>query len=283
LTLSNQSCGVKTLLAGAFARYGFAMDQREKMRASFGFREVAAEDKARLVRGVFDKVAPKYDLMNDLMSGGVHRVWKAVFIDRLNPQPGEVLLDVAGGTGDIAAAFLARADSRPRAAARPPARAIVSDINAEMLNAGRGRGHDASAAARMALLCADAETLPLPDQSIDAYTIAFGIRNVTHIDKALAEARRVLKFGGRFSCLEFSHLATDSLQKLYDAYSFRVIPWLGEKVAGDRDSYQYLVESIRRFPKQENFAAMIGQAGFSRVGFENLSAGIAAIHSGWRI
>lgn len=259
------------------------MDQRDRKRASFGFREVAEDEKAQLVRGVFDNVAPQYDLMNDLMSLGVHRVWKAIFIDRLNPQPGEILLDVAGGTGDIAAAFLARADSRPRAAAKPPARAVVADINAEMLNAGRARGHDAGAAARLALLCADAENLPLPDQSVDAYTIAFGVRNVTHIGQALTEARRVLKIGGRFSCLEFSHPATESLQKLYDAYSFSVIPWLGEKVAGDRDSYQYLVESIRRFPKQENFAAMIRQAGFSRVGFENLSAGIVAIHAGWRI
>jgi demethylmenaquinone methyltransferase/2-methoxy-6-polyprenyl-1,4-benzoquinol methylase len=260
------------------------MDDGDRKSASFGFREVAEDEKARLVRGVFDKVAPKYDLMNDLMSAGLHRVWKAVFIDRLNPQPGEILLDVAGGTGDIAAAFLMRADSRPRADAKPPARAVISDINAGMLAAGRARRcADDGDDARLALLCADAETLPLPDQSVDAYTIAFGIRNVTHIDRALGEARRVLKIGGRFSCLEFSHLATDRMQKLYDAYSFNVIPWLGEKVAGDRESYQYLVESIRRFPKQENFAAMIKAAGFSRVRFENLSAGIVAIHSAWRL
>lgn len=259
------------------------MEQRGADRASFGFREVATDEKADLVKGVFDSVAPKYDLMNDLMSAGVHRVWKQVFIYRINPQPGETLLDVAGGTGDIAAAFLARADTRPRASERGRARAIVSDINAEMLAAGQSRAFSPSVRSRMTLLCADAETLPVPDCSVDVYTIAFGIRNVTHIDRALAEARRVLKPGGRFFCLEFSHLATEGLQKLYDLYSFNVIPWLGEKVAKDRESYQYLVESIRRFPTQENFAGLIRAAGFSRVKYENLSAGIVAIHSGWRI
>ena len=259
------------------------MEQRGQDRASFGFREVADAEKEGLVREVFDSVAPNYDLMNHLMSAGVHRVWKSLFIDRLNPQPGELLLDVAGGTGDIAAAFLARADSRPRAPRLPPARAIVSDINAEMLAAGRQRKTPAEIRARMALLGADAERLPLPDGAVDAYTIAFGIRNVTHIDAALAEARRVLKPGGRFFCLEFSHLQTEGLQKLYDLYSFNVIPWLGEKVAKDRASYQYLVESIRRFPTQENFAAMIKRAGFARVRHENLSAGVVAIHSGWKI
>ncbi|MGD9799071.1 MAG: class I SAM-dependent methyltransferase [Parvularculaceae bacterium] len=259
------------------------MNEKNGDTASFGFREVRADEKAHLVKGVFDSVAPNYDLMNDLMSGGAHRIWKAILIDRLNPQPGEILLDVAGGTGDIAAAFLQRADERPRAATSPPARAIVSDINREMLAAGRVRKRGPALADRIRLLCADAEKLPLPDASVDAYTIAFGIRNVTHIDKALAEARRVLKIGGRFFCLEFSHLETEGLQKLYDQYSFNVIPWLGENVAKDRASYQYLVESIRRFPTQENFAAMIRKAGFARVRHENLSAGIVAIHSGWRI
>lgn len=252
-------------------------------KASFGFREVAEGEKAGLVKGVFDSVAPKYDLMNDLMSVGVHRIWKAILIDRMNPQPGEVLLDVAGGTGDISAAFLARADTRPRAKDRPAARAVVCDINAEMLGAGRGRDGARPFSDRLALLCADAENLPIPDQSVDAYSIAFGIRNITHPAKALAEARRVLKIGGRFFCLEFSHLATDGLQRLYDLYSFNVIPWLGEKIANDRESYQYLVESIRRFPSQENFAAMIRAAGFSRARYENLSAGVVAVHSGWKI
>jgi len=259
------------------------MDQRGGDKASFGFREVADAEKAGLVREVFDSVAPNYDLMNDLMSAGVHRVWKSLLVDRVNPQPGETLLDVAGGTGDIAAALLARADTRPRAQKKPQAFAIVSDINAEMLAAGRGRKTPSDLRDRMALLCADAETVPLPDACVDAYTIAFGIRNVTHIDRALSEARRVLKTGGRFFCLEFSHLETEGLQKLYDLYSFNVIPWLGEKVARDRGSYQYLVESIRRFPTQENFAKMIRAAGFSRVGYENLSAGVVAIHSGWKI
>ncbi|MEK7265083.1 MAG: class I SAM-dependent methyltransferase [Pseudomonadota bacterium] len=259
------------------------MDQRGGDRASFGFREVGDAEKEGLVREVFDSVAPNYDLMNDLMSAGVHRVWKSLLIDRLNPQPGETLLDVAGGTGDIAAAFLARADTRPRRSEKEPARAIVSDINAEMLAAGRRRKTPAEISARMALLCADAERLPLPDGCVDAYTIAFGIRNVTHIDKALAEARRVLRTGGRFFCLEFSHLETEGLQKLYDLYSFNVIPWLGEKVAKDRESYQYLVESIRRFPTQENFASLIRKAGLARVKYENLSAGIVSIHSGWKI
>jgi len=259
------------------------MDETSGDRASFGFREVGEGEKAGLVKGVFDSVAPNYDLMNDLMSAGVHRIWKSYFIDRINPQPGETLLDVAGGTGDIAAAFIERADTRPRAKDRAGARAIVSDINAEMLAAGRARNFPPPVRSRMTLLCADAEKMPLPDNSVDAYTIAFGIRNVTHIDAALADARRVLKPGGRFFCLEFSHLETEALQKLYDLYSFNVIPWLGEKVAKDRDSYQYLVESIRRFPTQENFAAMMRAAGFGRVRFENLSAGIVAVHSGWKI
>jgi demethylmenaquinone methyltransferase/2-methoxy-6-polyprenyl-1,4-benzoquinol methylase len=250
--------------------------------ASFGFREVPAGEKAGLVRSVFDSVAPKYDLMNDLMSAGVHRLWKAVLIDRLNPRPGETLLDVAGGTGDIAAAFLARADDRRNSGAAPHARAIVADVNLAMLKEARARRRKGDTAARLALLCADAENLPLPDQSVDAYTAAFGLRNVTNVSRALVEARRTLKIGGRFFCLEFSHLATEGLQKLYDAYSFSVIPWLGEKIAKDRDSYHYLVESIRRFPNQEAFAAMVREAGFSCVKYENLSAGIAAIHSGWR-
>ncbi len=259
------------------------MSDRNGDRASFGFQDVEAGAKAGLVRGVFDSVAANYDLMNDLMSAGVHRIWKAALIDRVNPQPGEALIDVAGGTGDIAAAFIARSDARRRAAGAPPAHAIIADINHEMLAAGGARRAAEAKTDRMALLCADAENLPLPDASVDAYTIAFGIRNVTHIDRALAEARRVLKTGGRFFCLEFSHLETVGLQKLYDLYSFNVIPWLGETVAHDRDSYQYLVESIRRFPSQDAFAAMIREAGFARVKYENLSAGIVAIHSGWKI
>ncbi|MCB2112359.1 MAG: class I SAM-dependent methyltransferase [Parvularculaceae bacterium] len=259
------------------------MNEKNDGRASFGYREVDAGAKAGLVKGVFDSVAPNYDIMNDLMSAGVHRVWKAALIDRLNPQPGELLLDMAGGTGDIADAFVARADTRPRAGDATPARAVISDINSEMLAAGRARRGAPPRGDRITLLCANAENLPLPASCFDAYAIAFGIRNVTHIEKALEEARRVLKTGGRFCCLEFSHLETEGLQKLYDLYSFNVIPRLGAAVAKDRESYQYLVESIRRFPAQDAFAAMIREAGFARVKYENLSAGIVSIHSGWKI
>lgn len=250
---------------------------------SFGFRTVKTGDKARLVRSVFDSVASKYDLMNDLMSGGVHRIWKSVLLDRIGPQPDERLVDVAGGTGDIAAGFLKRADARPSADRKPPAKAIICDINYEMLKAGEDRPDMAAFGDRLTRVTGDAETLPFPDKSFDAYTIAFGIRNVTDMDAALRDAYRVLKPGARFFCLEFSHPITDGLQKAYDAYSFNVIPKLGEMVANDRDSYQYLVESIRKFPAQDAFAARIREAGFSNVKYENLTAGVAAIHSGWRV
>lgn len=252
-------------------------------KASFGFRDVPAGEKAGLVRDVFDSVASRYDLMNDLMSGGVHRIWKAAFLTRANPQPGETLVDVAGGTGDIALGFLKRADGRDSAETKPPARAFICDINHEMLKAGRTRKDAAEFETRIARVCGDAERLPLPDACADTYTIAFGIRNVTQREKALAEAFRVLRPGGHFLCLEFSHPVTEGLQKAYDLYSFNVIPKLGEIVADDRDSYQYLVESIRRFPTQEQFAAEIAGAGFARVKYENFSAGVVAIHSGWRI
>jgi len=252
-------------------------------KASFGFREVPAGEKAGLVRGVFDSVAGRYDLMNDLMSAGVHRLWKSAFLTRAHPQPGQRLVDVAGGTGDIALGFLKRADGRANAERRPPARAILCDINHEMLRAGLARKDAAAFADRIARVCGDAERLPLSERCADAYTIAFGIRNVTRRDAALAEAFRVLRPGGHFLCLEFSHPLTEGLQKLYDAYSFNVIPWLGEMVANDRESYRYLVESIRRFPTQDQFAAEIAGAGFSRVTYENFTAGVVAIHSGWRI
>jgi demethylmenaquinone methyltransferase / 2-methoxy-6-polyprenyl-1,4-benzoquinol methylase len=240
----------------------------------FGFRSVPEGDKARLVRGVFDSVAGRYDLMNDLMSGGIHRLWKAAMIGWLNPRGAMRVLDLAGGTGDIAFRILDRARQ---------AEVIVADINASMLEQGRNRAIDQARLQRLTWACMDAERLALPDRSVDAYTIAFGIRNVTHIDIALAEAFRVLKPGGRFLCLEFSKVRNPALASLYDAYSFNILPKIGGFVAKDEDSYRYLVESIRRFPNQDGFAQMIAAAGFSNIQVRDLSGGIAALHSARRI
>jgi demethylmenaquinone methyltransferase / 2-methoxy-6-polyprenyl-1,4-benzoquinol methylase len=252
---------------------------RARLATSFGYRQVRPEDKAALVGGVFERVATRYDLMNDLMSGGLHRLWKAAMIDWLAPRPGLRLLDVAGGTGDIAFRVLDRLARK----AGPAAQITVCDINRAMLEVGRDRAIDQNRMGPIAWLCADAEALPVADRSVDAYTIAFGIRNVTRIERALAEARRVLRPGGCFLCLEFSQLQLDGLRPLYDRYSFTVVPWLGEQVADDRAAYQYLVESIRRFPDQSTFARMIEQAGLERVRHRNLSGGIAALHSAWRL
>ena len=248
-------------------------------RATFGFKDVEPEEKPRLVRGVFDKVASRYDLMNDLMSAGVHRLWKDMTAARLNPQPGETIVDCAGGTGDIAErlAKLARGAQARRGGADPEI--LVIDYNAEMIAAGRTRGLDPA----IAWAVGDAQRLPLRDACADAYVIAFGIRNVTHIPTALAEARRVLKPGGRFLCLEFSRPPAPVFARAYDAYSFKVIPAIGALVARDRASYQYLVESIRRFPDQERFKAMIEEAGFKRVGYTNFTGGVAALHHGWAV
>jgi demethylmenaquinone methyltransferase/2-methoxy-6-polyprenyl-1,4-benzoquinol methylase len=247
--------------------------------ATFGFTDVDPAEKPRLVRGVFDRVARRYDLMNDLMSAGVHRVWKDMTAARLNPQPGETIVDCAGGTGDMARrlARMARGAQRRRGGA--DARVLVVDYNAEMIGAGRERGSDP----QIAWAVGDAQRLPLPDRSADAYVIAFGIRNVTDIPAALREARRVLRPGGRFLCLEFSRPVGQALRKAYDAYSFNVIPRVGEAVAGDRASYQYLVESIRRFPDQKAFARMVAEAGFARVEVTNFTGGVAALHHGWAI
>ena len=247
--------------------------------ATFGFRDVAAEEKPRLVRGVFDSVASRYDLMNDLMSAGVHRLWKDAVAARLNPQPGEVIVDCAGGTGDMARRFARMARRAQLRRGGADAQIMVIDYNAEMIAAGRQRGFEPE----ILWAVGDAQRLPLRDASADAYVISFGIRNVTDIAQALREARRVLKPGGRFLCLEFSRPVSEPLQKAYDAYSFKVIPEIGARVAGDRDSYQYLVESIRRFPDQRRFAGMIGQAGFANVGYTNFTGGVAALHSGWAI
>ena len=243
--------------------------------ASFGFRDVPAAEKPALVRGVFDRVARRYDLMNDLMSLGVHRLWKSVLIDMLAPRPGMHLLDVAGGTGDIAVRFLKRLDGK--------ARVSVCDINAEMVAVGRDRAIDRGMPGAIEWLVGDAEALPMADNSVDAYTIAFGLRNVTHIGQALAEARRVLRPGGRFLCLEFSHVSLPLLGAVYDRYSFSVLPWLGQYVARDREAYVYLAESIRRFPGQAELAAMMKVAGLARAQWRDLSGGIVAIHGGWRL
>lgn len=256
------------------------MTEREQEKVSFGFQEVPAGEKAGMVRAVFDSVADNYDLMNDLMSGGIHRVWKSVLLDRLNPQPGQRLLDVAGGTGDIGIGFLKRAAARD-ARGRDKASAAICDINHAMLYAGTSRKDAGKFDGQITRVCGDAQNLPFPDNHFDAYTIGFGIRNVTDIDAALREAKRVLRPGGLFVCLEFSHPVTELFQKIYDTYSFNAIPWLGEHVAKDRESYQYLVESIRRFPSQGAFEMQVREAGFSRTSHENLSGGIAALHYGW--
>ena len=249
------------------------------MSATFGFRDVDPREKPGLVRGVFDRVASRYDLMNDVMSAGVHRLWKDATAARLNPQPGETIIDCAGGTGDLARRF---ADLARRARQRrggEDARILVVDYNAEMISAGRSRG----LSPEIAWAVGDAQGLPLPDACADAYVISFGIRNVTDIPGALREARRVLKPGGRFLCLEFSRPPAPALARLYDAYSFRVIPFMGEQIAGDRESYQYLVESIRRFPDQKTFQSLIEAAGFRRAGYTNFTGGVAALHHGWAV
>jgi demethylmenaquinone methyltransferase/2-methoxy-6-polyprenyl-1,4-benzoquinol methylase len=251
------------------------MKSSKESEANFGFSPVAAEAKQGLVNEVFARVARRYDLMNDLMSGGLHRLWKDDLISWLAPPKGAspfALLDVAGGTGDIASRFLGASGSG--------ARAVICDISAEMLAVGRERAAEEE---RLAFVRGNAEFLPFPERSFDAYTIAFGMRNLTHIDKALAEAFRVLKPGGRFLCLEFSAVETPILDALYDAYSMNAIPALGALVAGDAASYRYLVESIRRFPDQKSFMGMIETAGFERVRYRNLTGGIAAIHSAWRL
>ncbi len=238
---------------------------------SFGYEEVSPEDKTERVGAVFSSVAKKYDVMNDAMSAGLHRVWKDQFVRRVKPQPGEAILDMAGGTGDIAFRL-----------AREGADVTVSDINQDMLDVGieraMKRGIDGLVWSRQ-----NAEELSFPDRFFDAYTIAFGIRNVTRIDKALAEAHRVLRFGGRFFCLEFSTTEWPGFREAYDAYSHKLVPAIGRRIAGDADSYRYLIESIRRFPPMPEFEAMIRKAGFVQTRVEPILGGLVAIHSGWKI
>jgi demethylmenaquinone methyltransferase/2-methoxy-6-polyprenyl-1,4-benzoquinol methylase len=239
----------------------------------FGFQRVDPAHKAGMVRAVFDSVAPRYDLMNDLMSLGIHRIWKQIFIADLQPRPKHTLLDLAGGTGDITFGWLKRGGGP----------AFLTDINRSMLSVGRDRALNNGFANEVSLAVADAEKLPLPDRCVDRVSIAFGLRNCTDKPAVLHEARRVLRPGGRFLCLEFSRVTVYALTQFYDAWSFKVLPRLGRMVAGDEDSYRYLAESIRTFPDQETLAGMMHEAGLARVKVRNLSAGIAAIHSGWRL
>lgn len=240
----------------------------------FGYRDVAVEDKTRLVHGVFESVAKKYDLMNDLMSLGVHRLWKRHFIAMSDIQPGQRVLDLAGGTGDIAALLSQRVGTRGTV--------VLSDINAAMLTLGRQRLEDRGITGNLEYALANAENLPFADREFDAVTIAFGLRNVTDQAAALKEMQRVLKPGGRALILEFSQVQFEGLKKIYDSYSFHVLPWLGKLVADDEDSYRYLAESIRKHPDQEKLAGMLVDAGFSNVTYNNLTGGVVAIHSGYR-
>ncbi|XP_044052903.1 2-methoxy-6-polyprenyl-1,4-benzoquinol methylase, mitochondrial [Siniperca chuatsi] len=308
---------IKVTAAGVSGRSGCCWepsscrfsDAAGERSTHFGFETVPETEKAKRVYKVFENVAQKYDIMNDAMSLGIHRVWKDMLLHVMHPQPGVRLLDVAGGTGDIAFRFLeyvrSQQERQKRRAARSmqtpswqdisnnystededgpkESRAVVCDINKEMLKVGKQKAESVGISAGLSWVVGDAEELPFDDDQFDIYTIAFGIRNVTHIDQALQEALRVLKPGGRFMCLEFSKVTNPVLARLYDAYSFQMIPVLGEVIAGDWKSYQYLVESIRKFPDQEEFKRMIEDAGFYCVQYYNLTGGVVALHSGFKL
>lgn len=250
------------------------MQNNADQTTHFGFETVPEAEKAKKVQGVFTSVASKYDVMNDVMSLGVHRIWKEAMMDWLAPRPSQKLLDVAGGTGDISFKFLKRAGS---------SHATVLDITENMLIEGRKRAEANQVLDSLNWVVGDAMALPFADNSFDVYTISFGIRNVTRPQEALNEAFRVLRPGGRLMVLEFSQIPVPLAQKAYDFYSFNVIPRMGKLIANDRDSYQYLIESIRKFPNQETFLSMVRQAGFENANYRNLSLGIAALHSGWKI
>ena len=250
------------------------MTQENENTTHFGFETVPETEKAGRVQGVFRSVANKYDIMNDVMSLGIHRVWKDAMMDWLAPRPGQRLLDVAGGTGDISFRFLKRAGY---------GHATVLDLTESMLIEGRKRAEADQLENSLDWVVGDAMALPFPDNSFDVYTISFGIRNVTRPQEALKEAFRVLRPGGRLMVLEFSQLPNAAMQRAYDLYSFNIIPRMGQMIANDRDSYQYLVESIRNFPDQETFLSMVRQAGFANAKYRNLTMGVAALHSGWKV
>ena len=250
------------------------MKNKVDQTTHFGFQTVPEAEKANKVQNVFTSVAGKYDIMNDIMSAGIHRIWKESMMNWLLPKPGQKLLDVAGGTGDISLKFLERAGS---------GHATVLDLTEKMLAVGKARAKDSGAPKCLDWVVGDAMALPFQDNLFDVYTISFGIRNVTHPYRALTEAYRVLRPGGRLMVLEFSQIPVPLVQKAYDLYSFKVIPELGKLITGDRESYQYMVESIRNFPDQENFLKLLKKANFEHISYRNLSLGIAAIHSGWKI
>ncbi|XP_068167985.1 2-methoxy-6-polyprenyl-1,4-benzoquinol methylase, mitochondrial [Antennarius striatus] len=304
------AAGASGLSGGCWLPTGrrWSSEAAENRKTHFGFETVSEEEKAQRVYQVFENVAQKYDVMNDAMSLGIHRLWKDMLLHAMHPQPGVRLLDVAGGTGDISFRFLEYVGSQQRRrdtrSIQTPSwqdtsnnyvteeeknngpqesRAVVCDVNKEMLKVGKQKADSMGISSGLSWVVGDAEELPFDDDQFDIYTIAFGIRNVTHIDRALQEALRVLKPGGRFMCLEFSKVTNPVLARLYDTYSFQVIPVLGEVIAGDWKSYKYLVESIRKFPDQEEFKEMIEDTGFFCVQYSNFTGGIVALHSGFKL